>query len=248
VSPRAAAKPLAGLVLGGEPRVNLIPPEVGERARRRRTRSYLVVAVVAAVALVLAAYAAATVRSLAVHQILEAEKTRTTQLLEQRAAYADTIAVTQAVGIIELTREQATSTEVIWADILDKITAQLGTSTYAEWSAQAPAPWVAPLATSTPLAKPLVATMTLTVRSASPIDTSALYRRLLELDATADMNYTFLEQPDGELLYLATMTINLDADALAGRFPHDGADAADTTTDTTDTTDTTTQESTDEGK
>lgn len=249
MSARAAVKPIAGLVLGGEPRVNLIPPEVGERARRRRTRGYLVVAVIAVVALVLAGYAVATVRAIAIHQILEAEKVRTSELLDQRAEFADTIAVTQAVRVIELTREQATSTEVLWADIFDEITAQLGTSTFAEWSAQAPAPWVAPLEASNALAKPLVATMTLTVRSTSPLDSAALYRRLLDLDATADMSYTFLEQPDGELLYLATMTLNLNSDALANRFPLGGGEgetASDDSADSTGSTDTEGQ--TDEGQ
>ncbi len=222
MSGRAAPRALPGLVLGGEPRVNLIPPEVGERARRRRTRGFLVAAIVVVTALVVAGYAVATIRAIAVQQQLAAAQARTQTLLEQRAQYADTAAAARAVSVVQQTRLQATSGEVLWADVFDEITAELGPNTYVEWSADSPPPWVAPLEAAGALGKPRVGVITLSVRSAGPLDSTALFTRLRALDITADMSYQVIELPTGETTYLTTITLNLAAESLALRFAEGG--------------------------
>lgn len=226
MSGRATPRPLAGLVLGGEPRVNLIPPEVGERARRRRTRGFLVVAVIAVVGLVVAGYALATLRAIGAQFELEAAQARTEQLLAQRAEYADTAAVTHAVGVIEQTRIDATSGEVVWGEVFDEISAVFGTNTYVEWTASAPPPWLAPIGGSTSLVTLARAgALTLVVDSASPAESTALYRRILALEVTAEMSYELIELPSGEPVYRTTIVILLADAALGERFAEaEGAD------------------------
>ena len=219
MSARAAAKPLAGLVLGGTPRVNLIPPEVGERAARRRTRGFLVVAVIAVVGLVAAGYALATIRAIGAQFELDAAQARTQELLAQRAEYADTAALTQAVGVIEQTRIDATSGEIVWADVFDEISGVLGTNAYVEWSGGSPPPWSAPIGGSTStIALARAGALTLVFDSVSPADSTALYRRILALDVTAEMSYDLIELPSGQPVYRTTIVILLADEAVSGRF------------------------------
>lgn len=219
MSGRAAPKPLPGLHLGGMPRVNLIPPEVGERAARRRTRGFLVVAVIAVVGLVGVGYALATVRAIGAQLELQAAQARTQELIDQRAEFAETAAVTQAVRLIEQTRIDATSGEIVWADIFDKITAALQTSAYVEWAGSAPPPWAAPVGGSNDLVTIARAgSLTLVVDSTSPAESTALYRRILALDVTAEMSYELIELPTGQPVYRTTIVILLADEALAERF------------------------------
>ena len=221
MSARAAAKPTPGLVLGGEPRANLLPPEVAERSKAKRTRGALVFVVIAALIVTGAGYGLATLRELQAQAALASSQARTLALLEERAELSETIAVINVERVVTETRLQATASEVIWADFLDRVTGVLPPNGYLDWLAQAPTPWESQLSVDGPLREPRVASITLKVASPTPFDSTALYRKIIELDGIADGSIDTVEQPPGELTYEVTYTINLSDDALSGRWVED---------------------------
>lgn len=234
MSARAAVKPLAGLELGGEPRVNLLPPEVGERVRIRRTRGVLVALAVLSVGLVAVGYSFATLTAIGAGAALAGAQARTSELLAERAEYAQVSSLLSASATIEEVRANATVGEVVWADVLDEVTAILGedgftSNGYYKWSALSAAPWATPLAPGGDLRAPRVATITLTVQSANPIESTSLARRIAQLDMVADVSVDASELPQGEMLWQTTMTINLNEKAISSR--NDESSDADATAD-----------------
>lgn len=209
----------AELVLGGEPRVDLLPPEVELVKKARAQRRILVLLVVLAIAVVGAGYGLATIRAGAAQLGLLAAQERTLALIDEQAQYAEASAATRLLATIEATRSQATSTEIVWADVFDAITEVLPPNTYAAWNATSRLPWEPELTASGPLREPRVGTLILVITSAQPIEATTLVRALDDLDGFADASLDILERVSDDGAYQTTVTLNLGVDALAGRFP-----------------------------
>lgn len=228
-----AAKPIPGLVLGAEPRAHLLPPEVSERGKAKRTRGVLIFLVVLVLLLTGAAYGLVSVQAIQAQAALAASQAHTLELIEQRAQYTETVAVTRSRDVISEVRINATSNEVIWADILDKISAQLSPNSYAEWLAQGTTPWASQLGAAGPLRESRVASLTLVVTSPVPFDATALFLAIQRLPEIADVTLDDITQPSGALTYDATFTINLSEEALSGRWVAETEETADDTTEST---------------
>lgn len=222
MSAARAAKPLAGLVLGAEPRANLLPPEVLERSRARRARGYLVLAVVVVLLATAGGYVAASISALTAQSSLAAAQTRTAELLQDKAGYADVIAATGAISLITQTQEQATSTEVVWGDfVIDELLGAIpGTILVVNTiTASSPMPWEAPLAASGPLREPRVGTFQLRYVTANAPDALTLYRSFGAIEWVADISIDLVERVEDPAGYATTITINLNSDALSDRWP-----------------------------
>ncbi|MGX5682073.1 hypothetical protein [Schumannella luteola] len=230
MSAARAAKPLPGLVFGGEPRANLLPPEVLERSKARRARGYLVLAVVLVLAATGGGYVAASLYALRAQSALEAAQTRTTELLQEKASYAEVISATNAISLITQTREQASSTEVIWGDfVADELLAAIpGTVLFVNTIiASAPMPWEAPLATAGPLREPRVGTFQLRYATPTAPDALAIYRSFESIEWVSDISIDLIEKIDDPVGYATTITINLNADALSQRWSESDDEGAD---------------------
>jgi Tfp pilus assembly protein PilN len=112
------------------PRVNLLPPEIIEGRRFRRTQVKLAVVVGA----VLLAGLAATVWSQyqvsvagSEHEVVQA---RTEQLRTQAAAYSEVPTVLAQVDAATTAREQAMATDVLWYRFLDELAVATPTSVW----------------------------------------------------------------------------------------------------------------------
>lgn len=144
-----AARTVPGLVFGAVPRANLLPPEVLERTKARRTRRYLVFAVLLALVATAGVYAFATIRALTAQTELAAAQAQTAALLQEKATYSEVISATNSISLITKTQGQATSTEILWGDfILDEVGGIVPGAAISRISATSPPPWVAPLAAS----------------------------------------------------------------------------------------------------
>ncbi len=213
-----AAKPIPGLVLGAEPRAHLLPPEVSERGKAKRTRGVLIFLVVLVLLATGAAYGLVSFQAIQAQAALAASQARTLELIDQRAEYTDTVAVTRSRDVISEVRLNATSNEVVWADILDKVSAKLPPNSYAEWLAQGTTPWDSQLGAAGPLREPRVASITLVVTSTIPFDATALFRAIKDMPEIADATVDDVTQPNGALTWDVTFTLNLSEEALAGRW------------------------------
>lgn len=219
MSARAATKPLAGLVLGGEPRVNLLPPEVGERARQRGVRARLGGVVVLSALLVAVGYGYAWWQTALAEGVLATEQARSNALLNEQLTYTEASAMKGLVDSTVLAQQVAVSGEVVWADIV----AELGTAadgipvTLVEYTAEGRAPWQAYLTPSGVLRAPRAASISLVFASASPVDVTAFQRRIDALDIVADSSIDTVQYLPGG--YRTTLMVNLDMLALTDRYP-----------------------------
>lgn len=217
-----AKKSQQTLLLGAQPRVELLPPEVKlrERARSMRRASVGVLALV--VLLVGTGYGTATYRSAQAATELSVAQARTAQLQVERQKYAPVTTTSAAISDIGRARTLAASTEILWSNLMDSILATLPpgvTITSATMKGQAP--WEAALVPSGPLREPHIATISIVVASPTIFDAAAVSRSLASVpgfaDATPD---SLVGSPTG---YSTTITLNINDKALSGRFAIKGA-------------------------
>lgn len=113
------------LVLGGVPRVDLLPPEVTSRQKGKALRRGLGLAVVAAIVLVGAGVASASWQAAIGQSQLADAQQRTTDLLAQQTQYIEVRQVQDDVDLSIAARQVGSSTEVDWKSYLEKIRAVL---------------------------------------------------------------------------------------------------------------------------
>lgn len=212
------AKAIPGLVLGGEPRVDLLPPEVLQATKARSTRRLLGVAVVAVIVLVAGGYGAATLRAVAAQSNLVVAQATTVQLLDEQAKYSEAALAANLVAASEQTRAIATTNEIVWAQVFDVLTSHMSVAGYWSWSASAPSPWEPALVADGPLREPRVATVTVTVVTLTREDATVIFSKLNTIKGFADATIDQVIFGDESAMYQTTFTINLNADALADRF------------------------------
>lgn len=220
MSGRAAApvKALPGLVLGGEPRVDLLPPEVLQATKAKGTRRILVMVAILAVLAMGGGYGVALVRATGAQAALAESQARTLELLSEQGEYADATRYAGLLAATEQTLTLATTNEIIWADIFDVVTKYLAPNSYSDWTSEAPLPWEPALVPDGPLREQRVATMNVKILTLAPIDALPLFAKLEEIEGFADASVDKVAIPESGVGYETTITINVYVGALAGRF------------------------------
>lgn len=214
------------LVLGGSPRVELMPPEVTKRVKAQSTRRLLVLVLVLALVAVGGGYAAATLRNLSAQAALAAAQAETTRLLTDQQTYLDAALIADAVEAIEEAREIGTSTQFGWQAIYNQVRAVLPPGAVIDMVTFAgPPPWGETAAeTPGPLVVPGLATVTMTVMTASVPDAAALLRALATVTGFADAT---IQTATGPGTYVTTLTLTLDEAALAANLESIAAEQPD---------------------
>lgn len=113
------------LTLGGFPRVDLLPAAAREAIRRRPIVRRLIVGVALFAVVVLAAVVGATLLSLASAALLQAERDRSTTLINQQLEFADARAVDLALKESVAAQKVATLAESDWNALIAEIRASL---------------------------------------------------------------------------------------------------------------------------
>lgn len=233
------------LVLGGVPRVNLLPPEVGQAAKARSLRAGLSLLVVAAMVIVGTGYALASLHAGTAQQSLDRVNQRTVELLAQQKKYVEVRTVTSDLALTTAARQVGSSTEVDWKSYLESIQASLpGGTTIVTFTATTGSPLEEFIQPSVPLQGERIAELTFSAETASLPDVPAWLNALASLKGFVDASPGSVTLADG--IYTADIKMHINEKALANRFP--GPDAeGDTKTDGA-ATDTTTDASKAEGK
>ncbi|GAA3895813.1 hypothetical protein GCM10022381_41660 [Leifsonia kafniensis] len=211
------------LIVGGEPRVDLLPPEVREERKARVVRRRLGLSVAGALVLVIAATGGATALSLQAQVALSDEQTRTTQLLQEQNQYVEVRTVQQEVSLVQAAQQVGVSTEINWKTYLEAVQAILPASVVIDTvevdSASPIALFVQPTA---PLQGPRVATVKFTAKSAVLPDVPTWLTALKTLPGYADALPGSVGLDAATGTYTVDITMHVNDAAFAKRFETEG--------------------------
>jgi hypothetical protein len=204
-------------VVGGIPRIDLLPPEVRARLRSRSLRRGLGVLVVAVVVATGAGTALAVLNAGASAGALSAEQARTQELLAQQVEFVEVTQLANAKSGIEQARLVGASTEILWPAYVEAIQATLPAgSELGSLIVTASSPISLVAQPALPLQLPRVATVQLIITAPDLATVSAWMTRLPELPGYADATLTSIERADPNVK--ASVTLNVTDAAFANRF------------------------------
>jgi hypothetical protein len=211
------ARTSSGLVLGGPPRANLLPPEVleGVKSKSLRRRLFLGVALVAVVmigATLVASASAATNQG-----ELDAANLTTGELLAEQNSYLEVRQVIGRLDSIDMAQQIGTSTEVNWKAYVAEIEGTLpaGTSV-TNLSVVAATPTTNYAEPSSPLQGDRMGQVSFTATSASLPDVEQWLNALRQVTGYVDAAPSSVTLDEG--IYGVDILMHFDSDALLNRF------------------------------
>jgi Tfp pilus assembly protein PilN len=212
--------PIEGLVIGGEPRVHLLPPQVLARKKGRAFRRKLGVGLVAVIVLVALGVGLATVSLAASQAALLTAQQQSSSILQQQAKYGDVLKVKADAVTIQTGQKQATTQEISWQPFINSFEATLpADASITSITASIDSPFaVAPVITD-PLQGPRVATVAATL-SMSQSEIAGWLNSLPALKGFVDVTPNSVTLGTGNA-YVVSITLHLSKDALANRFTKD---------------------------
>lgn len=207
------------LIIGGEPRVNLLPPEVGQAQRARSVRRAMVGVFFFVVVLVVGAYGFATYLAIESQQRLALENARTDELLAEQAKYVEVRATTDRLATAEAALVVGASTEINLTALLSDVQSKLPAGAVIDTaSVDTATPLDAYGQSAAPLQPQRVATLTFTVITPSIPDVRSWLIALEEVVGFTDaVPGTIALQENGD--YLSAVTMHVNSDAFSNRFP-----------------------------
>lgn len=203
-------------VVGGVPRVSLLPPEMATAAKASATGRGLVFLVVLVTAVTGSGIAAATLAAGDAQTLLMNAQTETRTLLKEQGKYSAASDLEELLATVEDAGSFGTSTEIDWSEYIGSLTATMSPGlVMLDATVSAAAPWEAPLLVTGPLRAERVATMLLRVKSLSEAEVSAWVRTLEALPGFADTSIDGWTHDDSG--YIARVTLNVATGALTDR-------------------------------
>jgi len=214
------------VVLGASPRVDLLPVQVRDRHRAKRLRRRMIGLVAASVVVVGLGSGAAAASVAAAQMRLQAEQSRTADLLAAQLQYADVTQVDRRISAIGVARQRATTTEVQWRGVLDAIRQVMpGDAVFAQVAFTGVLPWQT--GSETPDGGPLqtasVGSVAMTIATPGAPDATGWVRAIRELPAVSDVMLTGYRAEESG--YSVDIVVYIDAAGLSGRFAPAEADA-----------------------
>ena len=215
----AKSKTTVQLIVGGESRVDLLPPEVASRARSRSTRRALIGAVAVTGMLVAGGYVFAAMTAGASTAGLISAQSEATALLQQQGAFSEVRQVEADLLGAQAAKAVGASTEIDWKSyfaVLDQ-TLPDGAALRALALESATPIEAVPVVTDIPLRAPSVATITLEISSPAIIDVKSWLVALQSVPGFVDATpKTVTRQDDGS--YRAAVILHLNEAAHWNRF------------------------------
>jgi hypothetical protein len=205
-------------VIGGDPRVDLLPPEITAEQKGRRLRRGLAVAVVAVVLVTGAGIAAATWEAERSQANLAVVQARTTELLAAQGEYIEVRRAQEEVDATVAARRLAASVDIDWTDYLQQIRARLpGDVVIGAVVLDAGSPWVPYVQATAPLQPSRVATISLTLTSPTLPSVPDWLDAMATLPGYADSAPTRVALLDTGA-YEVSLTLHVNAEAFSNRF------------------------------
>lgn len=227
----SARKAVTELVVGAPPRVDLLPPEVRERERDRAAAGVAVFAIVVAILVVGAGYAAGAVWNLSAQTQLTSISNRTQLLLNEQSKFAEVEQIKGQLDLVAAGQRVGAASMTDWGALVGQITAVLP-GTVGSFRGDVASPLDGYPQSTVPLQGPRLGAMQVTVRTATLPDVSTWIDALIKLEFVVDVTPgTISVQEDGS--YLTDLTVNLNEKAINNPFAPAG-EGSDQSADTED--------------
>jgi hypothetical protein len=206
------------LVLGGEPRVDLLPPEVKAGKKVKATRRRLGAILIAVVVLMITGVGAATWHAQQSQNELASAQQRTAELLAGQAKYAEVNQVQNEVNLTVAARQFGASTEVDWKSYLSKVRAALPQDVSIDTvSVDSASPLGAYIQPTAPLQAARVATLTLAVTSPNLPSVPQWLDAIKGLPGYADATPGSIKRSDSGA-YTVDLVLHINGGAYSNRF------------------------------
>ncbi|TFD87754.1 hypothetical protein E3T51_09780 [Cryobacterium serini] len=205
------------LVLGGEPRADLLPPELKAARQGRLLRRIMSIVAAGIVLVVIAAVATVSLEAGRAQNRLAAAEARTTELLQESAKYSEVRNVQNQIEMTTAARQLAAETEVDWRAYMVAVRASLPSDVTIEAIAVGSGtPWAEYEQSSVPLYNPRVASLTLSLTSPTLPAVPMWLTNLRTLPGYADAHPGSVTRTQtGQ--YVVEMVININEDARSNR-------------------------------
>lgn len=207
------------LVIGGEPRVDLMPPEIYKERAEKVARRRLILGVLGVLVVTLAGSAGATAMSLGAQVQLAFEQSRTPGIVAEQAKYVEVRTVQGQVDQVKAAQQVGVSTEIDWKKYLEGVQAILPPSVAIQSVAITSASPLAIYAQPTaPLQGPRVATVTFEATSLVLPEVPAWLTSLATLPGFADALPGSVTLDEASKEYKVNITMHVNDAAYAKRF------------------------------
>lgn len=206
------------LILAGEPRINLLPPEVTEQANTRSLRKKLIIATAGVLVIVVFGIGGAFWHAALSTIKLANAQSHTAELLAEQTKYVTVRTVQTQVDTALAARAVGGWTEVDWKAYLQGVRAVLPADVaVSAVTIDSTSPFAAFAQPTAPLQDARVATLSVTVVSPGLPTVPQWLDAMQTLPGFADaIPGSITQKDDGSYTVLVTMHIN--ADAFTGRF------------------------------
>jgi hypothetical protein len=223
---REASTGRKSVPLGATPRVSLMPPELGERNRQLGVQRGLRLLMFAVIVLVIAAIGGAWYLAFSANLAMQAEQSRTADLLLEQQQYADVQAAIRDVELGEAALRVGGSTEIDWQDYLGRVQASLPEGVVLDsFTVDAATVTEQYPQSSIPLQGARIATLQFSAVSATLPEIPAWLVQLRQLPGFVDATPGSVSRgADGR--YTASIEMHIDAEAYSNRLTAEGDQAA----------------------
>lgn len=206
------------LILGAEPRVDLLPPEVKVGRRAKSVRRRLGALFVAIIVLVGAGSAAASWYAMQSQANLVAAQARTTDLLGQQTTFAEVRQVQASLDTTIAAREFGASTEVDWKVYLGAVRAVLPADVAINTvDVDSTSPLAVYAQPSAPLQAPRVATLQLSLTSPNLPSVPQWLEKIKSLPGYADATPGSITRTETGA-YKVDLVMHINSGAYSERF------------------------------
>ncbi|KFF58247.1 hypothetical protein JF66_19965 [Cryobacterium sp. MLB-32] len=214
----AKKKTTDDLVLGAEPRMDLLPPEVRTLKKVKATRRGLTGVLLAVLVLVGAGIGASAWAAVQSQAELDAARVRTTDLLVSQSQYSEVQKVQAALDTTLAARQFGASTEIDWQAYLAEVRALVpSTVTIDTLSVDSASPLVPYEQATTPLQSPRVATIRILFTSPDVTSMPEWLQTMSTLPGYADSLPATIARADTGI-YTVDVVLHVNEGAFSGRF------------------------------
>ncbi|TFB87092.1 hypothetical protein E3O44_08060 [Cryobacterium algoricola] len=213
----------AVLIIGGMPRVGLLPPEVQQDRNAAAIRRRLVISAVGILAIMVVGTGASTVLASQAQTRLDDEQSRTASLIAEQSKYLEVRSVQSEVTLVQAAQQVGVSTEVNWKEYLTSVAHTLPQGVTIDTVTLDFGSPISPYSQPTaPLQGARVGTVTFDAKSATLPDVPAWLDALASSPGFADALPQSVNRDETTGVYTVNITMHVNDGAYSKRFATGG--------------------------